>query len=86
MNAVISSGPEQAGRDRSMPDELSPRRVGRRLLEVAVVGVAVALTVLTGPGLGELRNPVAHASPAWLFAGVGLEVLSALLATIPTRR
>jgi uncharacterized membrane protein YbhN (UPF0104 family) len=78
MNAVINPGPEQAGRDRSMPDELSPRRIGRRLLELAAVGVAVAVTVLTGPGLGELRNRVAHASPAWLIAGVGLEVLSAL--------
>ncbi|HEX4019302.1 MAG TPA: lysylphosphatidylglycerol synthase transmembrane domain-containing protein [Frankiaceae bacterium] len=61
-----------------MPDELSPRRVGRRLLALAAVGIAVAVTVLTGPGLGELRKRVAHASPGWLFAGLGLEVLSTL--------
>jgi uncharacterized membrane protein YbhN (UPF0104 family) len=61
-----------------MPDELSPRRIGRRLVELAAVGVVVAVVVLTGPGLGALRNRVAHASPGWLLAGVGLEVLSAL--------
>jgi uncharacterized membrane protein YbhN (UPF0104 family) len=78
MSAAANLVPEQAGRDGSMPDELSPRRIGRRLLGLAAVGVAVAVTVLTGPGLGTLRNRVAHASPGWLFAGVGLEVLSAL--------
>jgi uncharacterized membrane protein YbhN (UPF0104 family) len=61
-----------------MPDELSPRRIGRRLLQLAAVGVVVVVAVLTGPGLGALRERVAHASPGWLFAGVGFEVLSAL--------
>jgi uncharacterized membrane protein YbhN (UPF0104 family) len=61
-----------------MPDELSPRHLRRRLLEFAAVGVLIGIVVLTGPGLGELRSEVAHASPGWLIAGVGLEVLSAL--------
>jgi uncharacterized membrane protein YbhN (UPF0104 family) len=78
MSAAANPVPEQAGRDSSMPDELSPRRVGRRLLELAAVGVVVAVTVLTGPGLGTLRSRLAQASPGWLFAGAGLEVLSAL--------
>jgi hypothetical protein len=61
-----------------MPDELSPRHRWRRLLEFAAVGVVIGIVVLTGPGLGQLRSEVAHASPGWLIAGVGLEVLSAL--------
>ena len=61
-----------------MPTELSPRHLGRRLLEFAAVGVTVGIVVLTGPGLGQLRRQVAHASPGWLIAGIGLEVLSAL--------
>ncbi|MDE3134642.1 MAG: flippase-like domain-containing protein [Acidobacteriota bacterium] len=36
------------------------------------------MIVLTGPGLGELRTRLAHASAGWLVAAAGLEVLSAL--------
>jgi uncharacterized membrane protein YbhN (UPF0104 family) len=61
-----------------MPDELSPRRLRRRLLEFTLVGVAIGVVVLTGPGLGQLRSEIGHASPGWLIAGLGLEVLSAL--------
>ena len=61
-----------------MPEELSPRRVGRRLLQFAAVLVVVVLVVVAGPGLGSLRATLAHASPGWLVAGVGLELLSAL--------
>jgi uncharacterized membrane protein YbhN (UPF0104 family) len=61
-----------------MPDELSPRHLRRRLLEFAAVGLVIGVVVLTGPGLGQLRSEVVRASPGWLIAGVGLEVLSAL--------
>lgn len=61
-----------------MPAELSPHRIRRRLLELAAVVVVIAVIVTTGPGLGELRHRIAQTSPGWLFAGVGLEVLSAL--------
>jgi uncharacterized membrane protein YbhN (UPF0104 family) len=60
------------------PDELNPRSLRRRLLELAVVFGAVGVIVLTGPGLGDLRRDVEHASPGWLILGVGLEALSAL--------
>jgi uncharacterized membrane protein YbhN (UPF0104 family) len=62
----------------SAPDELSPRHLRRRLLQFVAVGIVVGIVVLTGPGLGTLRNRIAHASPGWLIVGVGLEVLSAL--------
>ena len=61
-----------------MPDELSPRRLRRRLLQFALVGLVIAIVVLVGPGLGDLRHQLAHAKPSWLIAGVGLEVLSAV--------
>ena len=61
-----------------MPEELSTRRLLRRLLEVAGIGTAVALVVLVGPGLGSLRNRLAQASPGLVVAAVGLELLSAV--------
>jgi uncharacterized membrane protein YbhN (UPF0104 family) len=61
-----------------IPDELSPRRLWRRLLEFALVGVVIVVVVLTVPSLGNLRHEIAHASAGWLVAGVALEVLSAL--------
>jgi uncharacterized membrane protein YbhN (UPF0104 family) len=61
-----------------MPEDLSPRRVRRRLLEFAVVLAAVALVVVLGPGLGSLRSHLADAAPGWLVAAAGLELLSAL--------
>jgi uncharacterized membrane protein YbhN (UPF0104 family) len=61
-----------------MPAELSPHRIRRRLLQFAVVLVAVFLVVLVGPGLGGLRDRLSHASPGWVGVGVGCEVLSAL--------
>ncbi len=70
--------PETGDAEREMPDALNPRRVGRRLLEFAVVGVVIGIVVLTGPGLGSLRQRLAHAAAGWLIAGVALEVLSTL--------
>ena len=61
-----------------MPDELSPRHIRRRLLEVAAVVGAIVVVVLVGPGLGTLRTRLAHASPGWILVGVVLEVFSAL--------
>ncbi len=61
-----------------MPTELSPRRLGRRLLELAGVVILIGLLVLVGPGLGSLRSYLTHASSGWVAAGVALEVLSTL--------
>jgi uncharacterized membrane protein YbhN (UPF0104 family) len=59
-------------------EDLSPRRLRRRLLQLAVVGVLVAFLVLAAPGLGALRNRLSHASGPWVLLGVLLELLSAL--------
>jgi uncharacterized membrane protein YbhN (UPF0104 family) len=61
-----------------MPDELSPRRIRRRLVEFALVGAAIAFLVVALPGLGKVRREVSHASAGWLVAAIGLEVLSTL--------
>jgi uncharacterized protein (TIRG00374 family) len=61
-----------------MPDELSPRRVGRRLLELAGAVAAIVLFLAFGPDLGSLRRHLSNASAGWLVAGVILEVFSAL--------
>src|SRR5579884_777659 len=61
-----------------MPDELSPRRLRRRLLEIALVVALVVVVVLVGPGLGSLRHQLERANAAWLGAAVALEILSAL--------
>jgi uncharacterized membrane protein YbhN (UPF0104 family) len=67
-----------ASNSSEMPDSLSPRHLRRGLLELAGVVVLVGVAVLTGPGLGDLRSKLAHASLGWLVAAAGLEVLSAL--------
>jgi uncharacterized membrane protein YbhN (UPF0104 family) len=77
-SVAADPAPERAGPENSMPEVLNPTRVRRRLLELAGVVVVVGVIVLTGPGLGTLRDRVEHASPRWLIAGVGLEVLSTL--------
>jgi uncharacterized membrane protein YbhN (UPF0104 family) len=62
----------------SVPDELNPRRLWRRLLEFALVGAAIVTVVLAVPSLGKLRHEITHAAAGWLVAGIVLEVLSAL--------
>jgi uncharacterized membrane protein YbhN (UPF0104 family) len=64
--------------DLDVPEELSRRKLRSRLLTVLGLVVVVVAIVTFVPGLGGLRSRLAHASPAWLVAGVGLKVLSGL--------
>ena len=81
-NQLNSSGTSQVAPDDSelaeIPSELSTRRVLRRLVELAAIGALIGLFVLTGPGIGSLRNRISNASGGWLIVGAWLEVLSAL--------
>jgi hypothetical protein len=61
-----------------MPEELSPRHLRTRLLQLAAVGVVIVAVVLAAPGLGALRTELKHASPGWFVLGIGLEPLSML--------
>jgi uncharacterized membrane protein YbhN (UPF0104 family) len=59
-----------------MPEELAPRRLARRALQVvALLGVLV-LVALLAPGLDEVRELLADGDPAWLALAVALEALS----------
>jgi len=62
----------------AMPDQLSPRHLRARLLQLAALVAVVVAVILAAPGLGELRTRLRHASTPWLIAGVALELFSAL--------
>ena len=55
-----------------MPEQLSSRHLRRRLVQLAVLVVAVALVVWLTPGLGPLRKRLDHASAPWLVVAGGL--------------
>jgi uncharacterized protein (TIRG00374 family) len=61
-----------------MPDELSPRHLGARLLQLGGLVVLIVAMVLFLPGLGEVRSRLHHATAAWLAAAVVLELGSTL--------
>ena len=59
-----------------LPREFQPRSLRRRAVQaVAALGVLVAVFLLA-PGLGEVREQLAGASPVWLAAAALLEGLS----------
>jgi uncharacterized membrane protein YbhN (UPF0104 family) len=60
----------------SLPDDLSPRRLLRRLLQAGALLAVLVLVALLAPGLGEVRHRLAEADPAWLVLAVALEALS----------
>ena len=59
---------------REMPDELNPRHLTVRVLEIAaIIGVgAIALTAL--PGLDEVKTRLTGADPVWIVALVLAEL------------
>jgi uncharacterized membrane protein YbhN (UPF0104 family) len=64
-----------------MPDELSPRHIARRLVELAVFAALVAVAISALPGLGTLRHRFADADLA-LVALVGVCKLASALSNI----
>jgi uncharacterized membrane protein YbhN (UPF0104 family) len=61
---------------KELPSEFQPRRLRRRALQAsAALGVLFAIVLLT-PGLGEVRDRLADASPGWLVLATLLEGLS----------
>jgi uncharacterized membrane protein YbhN (UPF0104 family) len=59
-----------------LPREFQPRTLRRRALQAtAALGVLVAIFLLA-PGLGEVRDQLAGASPGWLVLATMLEGLS----------
>ena len=59
-----------------LPGEFQPRTLRRRVLQaIAALSILVAI-VLLAPGLGEVRDRLADASPGWLALATLLEGLS----------
>jgi uncharacterized membrane protein YbhN (UPF0104 family) len=65
-----------AGGTESLPEELAPRHLARRLLAVVALLGALVLVALLAPGLGEVREILSRAEPGWLALAVVLEGLS----------
>ena len=59
-----------------MPGEFQPRRLARRAIPVVVLLTALGLVVVLAPGLGEVRDLLSGADPAWLALAVVFEALS----------
>jgi uncharacterized membrane protein YbhN (UPF0104 family) len=59
-----------------MPREFQPRRLGRRAIPVLALLTALGLVVLLAPGLGQVRELLSGADPAWLALAVLFEALS----------
>jgi len=66
------------GDDGEMPDELNPRHLRRRLVELAAFAALVAGAISVLPGLGDVRQRFAHAGTGWIVAAGILELLSCL--------
>lgn len=58
-----------------LPDR---RRLGLRLALVAAVLAGLAVAVASLPGLGEVRDRLGDATPGWLVAALGFQVVSCL--------
>jgi uncharacterized protein (TIRG00374 family) len=72
---MATRAPSPPGTD-ALPDELAPRRLLRRALQVVVLLGALVLVALLAPGLGEVRRRLGDASVGWLLLAVALEALS----------
>lgn len=59
-----------------LPEELQPRRLQRRAVQVLALAGVAALAVALAPGLGEVRDELSGASTGWLLVALGLEALS----------
>ncbi len=77
-NRPIRAEPLAADEMPGLPAELSTKRLLRRLAQVVALLAVLVLVAVLAPGLGEVRDRLAEASPGWLAVAVGLELLSCL--------
>ena len=61
-----------------MPREFDSRRLIRRALQVIAILAVGGLVVLLAPGLGEVRDKLGGADPAWIALAVALELMSGI--------
>jgi len=74
--ATLRVEPLAAGGAGALPDELAPRRLLRRLLQVVALLATVVLVALLAPGLDEVRERLGDAALGWLAVAVAFEALS----------
>ena len=60
----------------TLPEELAPHRLLRRLALVLLLLLVLVLVALLAPGLGEVRDLLAHADMGWIALAVVFEGLS----------
>jgi uncharacterized membrane protein YbhN (UPF0104 family) len=73
----VSAGERGAPTPRlSLPEELDNRRLRRRVVQVTLLFVAIALLAWLAPGLDSIRSRLDNADPGWLLLGVVLEAAS----------
>jgi uncharacterized membrane protein YbhN (UPF0104 family) len=70
---------------REMPEELSPRHLGRRLLQLALLLGVLAVAISALPGLGELRRQFTNANGLLIALAGGLQLSSTLCYVIVFR-
>jgi uncharacterized membrane protein YbhN (UPF0104 family) len=68
--------PLATGGAEGLPEELAPRRLLRRFLQVVGLLAVLVLAALLAPGLGDVRERLGGAEPGWLAVAVALEGLS----------
>ena len=73
---TIGGDPTSSRVRQDLPPEAQPRRLLRRALLTVLLLAALVAVVVFAPGLGEVRERLDHADPAWLVVGVVLEALS----------
>src|SRR5919204_3690905 len=73
---TVRAEPLASGGAEALPDELAPRRLLRRFLQVVALLAILVLIALLAPGLGEVRRRLGEAAPGWLVLAVVLEALS----------
>jgi uncharacterized membrane protein YbhN (UPF0104 family) len=59
-----------------LPPEFQTRTLRRRALQAIAALAALVAIVLLAPGLGEVRDALVDANPAWLAVGAAFEALS----------
>ncbi|MBV9606462.1 MAG: flippase-like domain-containing protein [Solirubrobacterales bacterium] len=76
--ATKQTKPDQAPPGTEMPDELHPRHIAVRLVEIAAVIALVAIAVSALPGLDQVRDRLTDAGAVWLVLLAAAEVASCL--------
>jgi uncharacterized protein (TIRG00374 family) len=72
----VSAVPLGSGGVGALPEELAPRRLARRFVQVVALLAVLVLIAFFAPGLGEVRQRLSNLAPGWIALAVVLEALS----------